>query len=58
LFGSVGTGPGPLKELVDAKLIAPAANINVRTTIRIAIFMINFLQLFVFFRIFAPESCE
>jgi hypothetical protein len=42
--GLVGTGPGPLYAPDDAKLIALAANIKVRTIKRIAIFIIYFLQ--------------
>jgi hypothetical protein len=46
--GSVGTGPGRLNELFIEK--ADPASTKARTNIRIAIFIINFLQDLYFFR--------
>jgi len=52
--GSAGV-PGPEKVIW---LQIPAIKSPANNNTRIAIFIINFLQLFVFFRILCPESCE
>lgn len=52
--GSAGV-PGPDKVIWPQ---IPAIKSPANNNIRIAIFIINFLQYLLFFRILCPESCE
>jgi hypothetical protein len=55
-MGGAGSGPGPEKLVSAAPAKVLPAKINVTTNIRITIFMINFLQYLLFFRIFVPRK--